>query len=414
MRAKSLAPRCYTLGLAFLLLSLFLIPATAKADVQFATVATSNAIGGLGLSIPSINDEGTVVFIDTSSGGSGIYTGNGGPLTTIATSSIFFAPYSSGGGYAWGDLPAPAINDAGVVAFYVRTDASDGQGILSGTQSGLTTIVTSPGPAGNPNALTGAPLIDDAGSVVYLIHFPTSNLFVTGTGVFTGSGGVPTTIISSDSSSAGLTVIDPAISHNGTIAYEWRGPTTSSGFTDSLYTLHNGVTTLITSTQPESLTSFATLAVNDAGTVLASTGRTLEMGNSTSFGTLSTLSLPISAIDTVAINDANLVAFRGLLSSGGTAIYTHTDSGFMKVIAFGDAFDGSFVTALAMSREAINDRGQVTFWAKLANGEQGIFVASPEPSSLALLITALGIGLFAYLARRRRLTTISPRSVQSP
>lgn len=220
--------------------------------------------------------------------------------------------------------------------------------------------------------------------------------------------------MSSSTASGGQTEIDPAISHQGTIAYEWRGPTGPLGSTDSLYTLHNGVTTLVTSTQAASLTFFNTIAVNDAGTVVASTGPTLEMGNSMSFGAISTASLSISSIGNVAINDANAIAFKALLSSGGPAIYTHTDAGFTKVIAFGDAFDGSTVTGLAMSRDAINDRGEVTFWAKLANGEQGIFVASPEPSSLALLTTALGIGLFAYLARRRRLTTISPRSVQSP
>lgn len=145
------------MGLLFLLTSLFLIPATLKAGVQFTTVATSNAIGGVGLSIPSINDEGTVVFVDTSPGRLGIYSGNGGPLTAIATSpAIYFSPYSAGGGTAANDIPAPAINDAGVVAFYARTDIAYDQGILSGTQSGLTTIATSPGPPSNKNAISGA------------------------------------------------------------------------------------------------------------------------------------------------------------------------------------------------------------------------------------------------------------------
>ncbi|OCQ95505.1 hypothetical protein BCD67_09740 [Oscillatoriales cyanobacterium USR001] len=50
-----------------------------------------------------------------------------------------------------------------------------------------------------------------------------------------------------------------------------------------------------------------------------------------------------------------------------------------KVIAVGDPLLNSTVVALSMDRESRNDQDQITFWAKLANGIQGIFRADPSP-----------------------------------
>jgi hypothetical protein len=50
-----------------------------------------------------------------------------------------------------------------------------------------------------------------------------------------------------------------------------------------------------------------------------------------------------------------------------------------KVIAVGDPLLNSTVVALSMDRESRNDQDQITFWAKLANGIEGIFRADPSP-----------------------------------
>ena len=68
-----------------------------------------------------------------------------------------------------------------------------------------------------------------------------------------------------------------------------------------------------------------------------------------------------------------------------------------KVIALGDALFGSTVTGLDFLN-GLNDAGDVAFLYHLADGRQGIAVASvPEPAGLALL----AIGACAALPRRR-------------
>lgn len=49
-----------------------------------------------------------------------------------------------------------------------------------------------------------------------------------------------------------------------------------------------------------------------------------------------------------------------------------------KVIMTGDTLFGSTVTALSIDRESMNNNGQIVFWARLANGIQGIYRAEPE------------------------------------
>ena len=82
--------------------------ATAAQVYGFTTVTTSSAGGGLGLSLPSINGSGTVAFVNTSPGTNGLYTGNGGPLSTVLTSATDFQLYFAGGPGAPSTFSAPA------------------------------------------------------------------------------------------------------------------------------------------------------------------------------------------------------------------------------------------------------------------------------------------------------------------
>jgi hypothetical protein len=83
-----------------------------------------------------INAKGTVVFYaGVSSGGVGIFTGKGGPLTTIVDSSGPFEGFSV----------RPSINDKGIVAF-VASLRTGGLGIFTGPDP-VTDSVIAPGDA---------------------------------------------------------------------------------------------------------------------------------------------------------------------------------------------------------------------------------------------------------------------------
>ena len=102
--------RLSVLSIAFAVL--VAVASTATAAQTITTVATSNALGGLGLSIPSLNNNGTVVFVNTSPGTNGLYTGTGGPLTTVVTSQNYFRGYAPAPGRSTAPLrpstmPAP-------------------------------------------------------------------------------------------------------------------------------------------------------------------------------------------------------------------------------------------------------------------------------------------------------------------
>lgn len=67
------------------------------------------------------------------------------------------------------------------------------------------------------------------------------------------------------------------------------------------------------------------------------------------------------------------------------------------IVSVGDSLDGSTVAALSLSDSSLLDDNSVAFWAQLANGQTGIYLASvPEPSILGIS------GLLAVFLRRRR------------
>ena len=84
------------------------------------------------------------------------------------------------------------------------------------------------------------------------------------------------------------------------------------------------------------------------------------------------------ALDRLAINDAGTVAFRKGLGNNGDGIYVGRPGAIdQKVIAPGDALDGSSFVGGFLWEEAINASGQVAFYAFLADGRRGVYLASP-------------------------------------
>jgi len=373
--------------------------ATAQ-GIVVTKIAESSAVGGLGLSVPSINNLGTVAFVDTTSGHTGLFTGTGGPLTTIDTTSNYTS-YSPGNG---GGLSV-SINDLGRIAAVVGLPQTP-ESIFSTTGGTLTHIAdgNSTPVSGTGTVALSRPTIANS-NVVAFAAFHSGGF--AGNGVYTGNGGPLTTIVQNNSSTAQLSVEPFASRNNDYLAYI-APPTLTSSNTTSI--LHNGTTSTITLAAPLA-GFFAHVAINDLGvlagtTIHGSNGGLMVGDGTTTFlvirSSINDPSSPFTNFDSVSINHARFIVFQ---ASGGTfsGIYTGPTRA-SKIIETGDPLDGSTVNSLAIGSEALNDLGQVTFWAKLADGRQGIYVTSvPEPTTVMLTsLLATGIGIVWHRRSKKR------------
>jgi hypothetical protein len=127
---------------------------------------------------PTINDAGTVAFAaQRRGGGQGVYTGDGGAVTTL---------YDSAGDFQF--FSAPTINAAGRAAFYAALD-SGARGIFSGDGGTATPVADDAGPFGtfdNPAINAGGAVaffaaLDDGSSGIFTGGDPTADRVV-GTG----------------------------------------------------------------------------------------------------------------------------------------------------------------------------------------------------------------------------------------
>jgi hypothetical protein len=124
----------------------------------------------------------------------------------------------------------------------------------------------------------------------------------------------------------------------------------------------------------------------------------------------------VSEIRTPLINSAGSVAFLALFNETASGefddtaiLYASSDGDVRKVIREGDPFAGSTVARLTFASNydytrnpgttQFNDRGQIAFWFRLADGRDGIAVWTvPEPTG----VTALAAGALLLVSRRHR------------
>ncbi|MDF5731530.1 MAG: hypothetical protein PUP92_26875 [Rhizonema sp. PD38] len=117
---------------------------------------------------------------------------------------------------------------------------------------------------------------------------------------------------------------------------------------------------------------------NDNGDVVFSNSNAINLFNNAS-STLTTIADSSSAFKSfsnVTINNNGDVAFGATLTTGALNIFTGADSVGNKVIATGEPLFNSTVTNLTFSRKGLNNVGQIVFYAELADGTKGIFLAT--------------------------------------
>ena len=312
-------------------------PVTTIAD-------TSGPFSGF-VGFPTINADGRVAFHATlDSGGTGIFTGNGGPITTIADQSGPFSGFAPDGTHV-----SPAINAAGAVAFRASL-VGGGEGIFVGSGGPATTIATSSGPFANFGSL---PDLNAAGRAVF-----EATLDAGGRGIFTGSGGPTATI--ADSSGPYNLLLGPAINDAGEVAF-------ATVFDDSF---------------------------NHYGVVKGSGGATSTVAD-LRLPTFTNLRPPVS------MNSDGMIVLRADQSGAQGGIFTGDDPVADRVIAFGDPLFGATVRSLGFTYRSISDDGDISFYYELSTGELGVAIARPVPEPSSAILSAIGL-LGVWGSRRRR------------
>ena len=293
---------------------------TSTGEFSFYAGSTSLA------SLPAIDDDGTVAFFIYDNYNPSIRTGSGGSTAVIAESGDTNNPFY----VAWDN---PSIR-GGVVSFSGQLNGSGSypfgpQGVFTEASSGsaYTTIAQDGGKflSGSPFGVTS---INAGGQVAYC-----GNLADGTQGIFVGADGA--TNLAQTGSGSQFSSLDssPKISDSGAVVF-WA---TLTNFSEGDFVSSNGVVTQIT----------------NAG------GGEVED------------SFP-------CINAAGTVACFGSLSSGERAILAGTSPVVDKVIAEGDSLFGSTVIGLnGPGNNGLNNSGQIVFIYSLANGVEGIAIATP-------------------------------------
>jgi hypothetical protein len=242
------------------------------------------------------------------------------------------------------------MNNAGVVIFGAeRTDNAGIRGIYAGSGGAITPVVESTSGLDTKPGST-MPNINNAGTVAF-----NANLFTPSEAIYTRTAaGVVAPIAAVSGPYKSAMDNHPSISDNGTVTF------------------------------------LSTLDDNSQG---------LFMGNGGPVTTIGTTAGPYSGFINSAINSSDqFVFFAGVDTSqgGGRGLFTGPNPVTDKIIRTGDALFGSTLTDMEFFH-GLNDNGDVAFKYILANGQQGIALATvPEPASLSLL------GLMLIAARRAR------------
>lgn len=144
----------------------------------------------------------------------------------------------------------------------------------------------------------------------------------------------------------------PRPNHKGTVAFVG----THAQYGKGVYKIDNGQVIRVASTyQPYPTPSFS-----DFGHMPKPGGKSFTKGN-------------------VSISNSGFVAFLARLSGGSLAIYVGwNQSNLSEIVKVGDTVDGYTVRDLRLSRESINDNGQVAFWADRQAGGAGVYRAQWE------------------------------------
>lgn len=374
----------------------------------------------------SLNNAGQVAIlagISGTSGGNtdnlGYYRGTGGSLTQMARLGQP-APGGNGTLSGFDDLSAPLLNDSGALAYRANLSgtsggSTDNTGIYlsSGTSQIEITRKGQSAPDGNGtfSQLDGY-VLNNAGSVLFRGNLTgTSGGSSDNSGLFRGNGGGLTQIARRGQvvpGGSGTMSVLQAYQMNdlGTVAFRSDLNGTGGADNQGVYRGNGGSLTQIVrkgQLAPDgngTLDNFVSVEINSAGTVgfyatLAGTAQDSGIFRGTG-GSLTQIAREGQLAPggngmlglvhfAYSMNETGTVAFTAPLTgtSGGTTddrgIFASDGIDMVQVVRKGDSISGSTVTAISdTSRASMNNAGQVTYVATLANGNQVVRRWTPE------------------------------------
>jgi hypothetical protein len=289
----------------------------------------------------SISKNGTVAFVAKrkDNGVTGIYTYDGNP-----NSQPKLIADNSSGSKISNFAPGLSINDKGEVAFSAQLK-SGGQEIFKGNGLVTTNIsnCVSLGTSANQCPLTGWGNNGVWGNQILNAFSPSINndgmvAFTSINGVFTGDGNSINQILS-----------NPVAFWNGS----YREANINDSGLVSAFAHNNG--------QGQMLFAFD-----------GSNGSIVAANNFDTSGSLDTF----FHMGSTSINNKGIVAFMANQANVGKGIFIGEDAVKDKIIGVGSTLLDSTVVDLAMDRESLSNDNEISFWAKLANGIEGIFRAN--------------------------------------
>ena len=355
--------------LAFLALLLLLVPPDARAtQYTFVTIADGTGL----LEVPeaaSISKHGRVAFwASLDDGRLGIFSGEGGALTTIAV---------TGAGLTDIAIQHPGINKGGTVSFIGITPA--GRAVLTGSGGPVTVLYDTTGPFAD---FAGYVSINDKGTVAFYGLLDNGSWCIC-----TGTGGATTTIVTAGNSNLGAF---PAINEKGEVSFTAG----NIGGVNGIFKGSGGRLVTVADETGGQHDFGAATAINDHGEVAFfgfldggwETG--IFVGNGRVPNAVTTVANTLGAFwrtEVSAINKRGVVAFfaeldTGLTPGGGQrahGIFLGPDPVHDKVIGSGDLLFGKVVKGVSMGWGALNDEGQIALSVVFTDETRTIVRADP-------------------------------------
>ena len=342
--------------------------AAAQGNYTFTRIADTSGPFSLieGTGPASINDVGQVVFTaELKTGGTGVFLGSGGPVTTVADTSGVFSFF----GFA-------SVNGLGQPSFFAnkRSFPTVVPGVFAGI-GGTIPIVTI---GGRILEFDGDPFSSHSGSLTVITA--ALDRFGNAKAIVSGNGGPVTNIADTTSGLFSDLDLDPRVNGSGQVAFHGIRTDQSEG----IFIGNGGPPTTIADTSG-SFSSFADNPdINDKGDILfqatlKSPGGSFPVNGLflSSHGKITTIldsNGPFGDFGfSPGINVKGQIAFLG----NGSGIFTGDDPVADRVIGIGDPLDGSTVAGFGPLDfwAGLNNHGQIAFMALLADGHNGVYRA---------------------------------------